>query len=63
MSAYRIGPIRETAHRILIEMHIAEGNTACAVKRCKEYQLLLRRELEVEPSPLMTRPVQHLTSA
>ncbi|MFD3996247.1 BTAD domain-containing putative transcriptional regulator [Streptomyces sp. NPDC058548] len=63
LTATQIDPIRETAHRILIEIHIAEGNTACAVKRYKEYQLLLRRELEVEPSPLMTRLVQDLTSA
>ncbi|MFD3547031.1 BTAD domain-containing putative transcriptional regulator [Streptomyces sp. NPDC058655] len=63
LTATEIDPIRETAHRILIEIHIAEGNTACAVKRYKEYQLLLRRELEVEPSPLMTRLVQHLISA
>ncbi|WP_426403993.1 AfsR/SARP family transcriptional regulator [Streptomyces sp. R-07] len=63
LTATAIDPIRETAHRILIEIHIAEGNTACAVKRYKEYQRLLWRELEVEPSPLMTRLVQDLTSA
>ncbi|MEU6168469.1 AfsR/SARP family transcriptional regulator [Streptomyces tanashiensis] len=63
LTATEIDPIRETAHRILIEIHIAEGNTACAVKRYKAYQRLLRRELEVEPSPLMTRLVQDLTSA
>ncbi|MFD5888704.1 BTAD domain-containing putative transcriptional regulator [Streptomyces sp. NPDC060334] len=63
LTATEIDPIRETAHRILIEIHIAEGNTACAVKRYKEYQLLLRRELEAEPSPLMTKLVQDLTSA
>ncbi|MFJ9828977.1 BTAD domain-containing putative transcriptional regulator [Streptomyces sp. NPDC101160] len=62
LTATEIDPIRETAHRILIEIHIAEGNTACAVKRYKEYQRLLRRELAVEPSPLMTRLVQDLTS-
>ncbi|WP_157869990.1 MULTISPECIES: bacterial transcriptional activator domain-containing protein [unclassified Streptomyces] len=63
LTATEIDPIRETAHRILIEIHIAEGNTACAVKRYKDYQRLLRRELAVEPSPLMTRLVQDLTSA
>ncbi|MFE7546606.1 AfsR/SARP family transcriptional regulator [Streptomyces gardneri] len=62
LTATQIDPIRETAQRILIEIHIAEGNTACAVKRYKEYQRLLRQELEVEPSPLMTRLVQDLTS-
>lgn len=32
------------------------------MKRYKEYQRLLRRELEVDPSPLMTRLVQDLTA-
>ncbi|MFD8290574.1 BTAD domain-containing putative transcriptional regulator [Streptomyces lavendulae] len=60
LTATEIDPIRETAHRILIEIHIAEGNTACAVKRYKEYRRLLRRELGVDPSPLMTKLVQDL---
>ncbi|MFE5593821.1 BTAD domain-containing putative transcriptional regulator [Streptomyces sp. NPDC056549] len=63
LTATGIDPIRETAHRILIEIHIEEGNTACAVKRYEAYRRLLRQELEVEPSPLMTRLVQDLTWA
>ncbi|MFI1719128.1 BTAD domain-containing putative transcriptional regulator [Streptomyces sp. NPDC053513] len=63
LTATQIDPFRETAHRILIEIHIAEGNRACAMKCYKEYQRLLRRELAVDPSPLMTRLVEDLTSA
>ncbi|MBT2443672.1 bacterial transcriptional activator domain-containing protein [Streptomyces sp. ISL-36] len=63
LTAAEIDPIRETAQRILIEIHLAEGNRACAVKRYKEYRRLLHRELAVEPSPLMTRLVQGVISA
>lgn len=63
LTATQIDPIRETAQRILVEIHLAEGNHACAVKRYQEYRKLLRRELEVEPSPLMTRLVQDAMSA
>ncbi|MGA4867287.1 MULTISPECIES: AfsR/SARP family transcriptional regulator [Streptomyces] len=58
--ATAIDPIRETAHRILIEVHIAEGNHACAVKTYQEYQALLQRELGVFPSPQMMDIVQGL---
>ncbi|MEU9703485.1 BTAD domain-containing putative transcriptional regulator [Streptomyces sp. NPDC047981] len=63
LTATQIDPIRETAQRILVEIHLAEGNRACAVKRYREYRRLLRRELEVEPSPLMTRLLKDTTSA
>ncbi|MCX2185541.1 SARP family transcriptional regulator [Streptomyces sp. SKN60] len=63
LTASQIDPIRETAQRILVEILLAEGNRACAVKRYQEYRRLLRRELAVEPSPLMTRLVQDAISA
>ncbi|MFD4106275.1 BTAD domain-containing putative transcriptional regulator [Streptomyces sp. NPDC058650] len=63
LTAAQIDPMRETAQRILIEILLAEGNRACAVKRYHEYRRLLRSELAVEPSPLMTRLVQDAMSA
>lgn len=63
LTATQIDPIRETAQRILVEIQLAEGNRACAVKRYQEYRRLLRHELGVEPSPLMTRLVQDAISA
>ncbi|QPK47115.1 hypothetical protein H4W23_22505 [Streptomyces gardneri] len=63
LTAAQIDPIRETAQRILIEILLAEGNRACAVKRYQEYRRLLRSELAVEPSPLMRRLVQDAISA
>lgn len=62
-AAIAVDPIRETAHRIVIEVHIAEGNVAGAIKRYHDYRAFLRRELKVVPSPQMTRLVQNLLPA
>ncbi|WP_157878469.1 bacterial transcriptional activator domain-containing protein [Streptomyces chattanoogensis] len=59
-TAIAINPIRETAHRIVIEVHVAEGNTACALKHYHNYQELLQQELEVSPSQQMNQLVQDL---
>ncbi|WP_307671776.1 BTAD domain-containing putative transcriptional regulator [Streptomyces sp. V4I2] len=61
LAAASIDPFRETPHRIAVEVHLAEGNVACAVKRYQDYQRLLRRELKVAPSPRLTRLVRDLT--
>ncbi|MFB6616866.1 BTAD domain-containing putative transcriptional regulator [Streptomyces sp. NPDC056367] len=57
LAAICIDPLRETPHRIAVEVHLAEGNVACAVKRYQEYRRLLQVELKVAPSPLLTRLV------
>ncbi len=62
LTAIAIDPIRETAHRIIVEIHIAEGNIACALKRYHTYRELLQQELEVAPSQQMTRLVQEVIS-
>ncbi|MFE0193355.1 BTAD domain-containing putative transcriptional regulator [Streptomyces sp. NPDC059008] len=62
LTAIAIDPIRETAHRIIVEIHIAEGNIACALKRYHTYRELLQQELEVAPSQQMTRLVEEVIS-
>ncbi|MFH0521511.1 BTAD domain-containing putative transcriptional regulator [Streptomyces sp. M41] len=62
-TATAVDPYRETAHRIAIEVHAAEGNVACAVKHYLEYRRLLQRELRVSPSPRMTELIRDLTTA
>ncbi|MER6051491.1 bacterial transcriptional activator domain-containing protein [Streptomyces sp. NPDC001793] len=62
LTAIAIDPIRETAHRIIVEIHLAEGNIACALKRYHAYRELLQQELEVAPSPQMARLVQEVIS-
>ncbi|MFD9466575.1 BTAD domain-containing putative transcriptional regulator [Streptomyces sp. NPDC060027] len=61
LAAISIDPFRETPHRIAVEVHLAEGNVACAVKRYKDYRRLLQMELKVAPSPRLTRLVRDLT--
>jgi DNA-binding SARP family transcriptional activator len=60
LAAIAIDPIRETAHRIVVEVHIAEGNVASAIKRYQGYRDLLQREVRVAPSPRMTQLIQDL---
>jgi DNA-binding SARP family transcriptional activator len=43
-------PLRESAQRVLIEAHLAEGNLAEARRSFEVYRELLRRELGVEPA-------------
>jgi DNA-binding SARP family transcriptional activator len=63
LAAVAIEPVRESAHRTLIEVYIAEGNGACAVKHYHYYKGLLRRELGVSPSRQIVRLVQNLVSS
>lgn len=51
LAAIAIEPVRETAHRLVIELHIAEGNAASALKHYQRYRGLLQRELGVTPLP------------
>jgi transcriptional activator len=44
-------PLRESAHRRLIELHLADGNPAAALRQYTTYQTLVRSELGVSPSP------------
>ena len=47
-------PMRESARRVLIEAHLAEGNVDQAIREFVLFRDLLQRELGVEPSPLIT---------
>lgn len=62
LAAIAIEPIRETAHRLLIEVHIAEGNDASALKHYQRYRRLLQCELGVTPSQQMDQLVRPLMS-
>ncbi|HEX5995365.1 MAG TPA: BTAD domain-containing putative transcriptional regulator [Jiangellales bacterium] len=46
-------PYRETAHRLVIQIHLAEGNRAQAIRAYQSYRLLVADELGIVPSPLM----------
>jgi DNA-binding SARP family transcriptional activator len=46
-------PLRESAHRAVVRVHLAEGNIAEAVRAYNAFRELLLGELGVAPSPLM----------
>ncbi|WP_208881641.1 BTAD domain-containing putative transcriptional regulator [Streptomyces sp. PBH53] len=60
LAAVGIDPVRETAHRIVMEVHIAEGNVASAFKCYQHYKDLLERELSISPSQRMRELVEDL---
>ncbi|WP_369395574.1 BTAD domain-containing putative transcriptional regulator (plasmid) [Streptomyces sp. CG1] len=60
LAAAAIDPVRETAHRIIIEIHLSEGNQASAVRCYQHYDAYLQRELGVSPSPQLSDLLQGL---
>lgn len=50
LAAVRSDPLRESAHRTLVELHLADGNPAQAVRQYTNYRNQLRAELGLEPS-------------
>lgn len=63
VAAVRGDPLRESAHRRLIELHLADGNPAAALLQYTSYRSLLRAELGLSPSPEIRRLVQPVLSA
>jgi DNA-binding SARP family transcriptional activator len=55
LAAIRLEPLRETAHRIVIEIHLAEGNWSEARRQYQRCRKLFREELGIEPSDSMRR--------
>jgi DNA-binding SARP family transcriptional activator len=60
LAAVACEPLRESAQRALIELHIAEGNVGEALKRYGEYASLLRRKLDLAPSARLRARVDEL---
>jgi DNA-binding SARP family transcriptional activator len=54
LAAVQSEPLRESAHRVLIQAHLAEGNQWEAVRQYRLCRRLLLNELGVEPSPEIT---------
>jgi DNA-binding SARP family transcriptional activator len=60
LAAVQCEPLRESAHRRVIEVHLAEGNHAEALRQFHGYRALLARELGLPPSPAIRRLVAGL---
>lgn len=53
MTALAADPLRESAHRAVIKVHLAEGNVAEAVRQLRRCQRLMIDEVGVPPSALL----------
>jgi DNA-binding SARP family transcriptional activator len=62
LTAAAIDPIRESTHRIIMEIYIAEGNGGCALKHYQHYRRLLQQELGATPSRRMHQLLDDLQS-
>lgn len=52
-AAVGVEPLRESAHRALVRVHLAQGNVAEAVRSYESFRALLAAELGVEPTAQM----------
>ncbi|GAB3314848.1 hypothetical protein GCM10027451_30160 [Geodermatophilus aquaeductus] len=59
-SAVRAEPLRESAHRMVVGIHLADGNVVEAVRAYECFRTMLQDELGVPPSELMTRLLAHV---
>lgn len=51
IESLRIEPLRESANRMIIAIHLAEGNVVEAMRHYRFFRDLLSAELGIEPSP------------
>ncbi len=60
LAAVALDPLRESAHRAVIEVHVSEGNLATALAQHERFRSRLARELRIAPSPQMDALVARL---
>jgi len=53
LAAVAAEPLLELGHRLVVDVHLAEGNQAEALRHVTRYAQLLHQELGVSPSPEM----------
>ncbi len=63
LAAVRSEPLRESAHRMLIAVHLAEGNYNEALRQFRWYERILHDELSLAPSAQITALVGDLLAA
>jgi DNA-binding SARP family transcriptional activator len=60
--AIQADPLRETARAVIVRIHLAEGNQSEALAAFAQYRSLLRAELGLEPTALLSGLVTGLSS-
>jgi DNA-binding SARP family transcriptional activator len=58
--AVRGEPLRESASRVLVRVHLAEGDVAAALHAYRQFRTRVRDELGLEPTDRLTGLVAHL---
>jgi DNA-binding SARP family transcriptional activator len=53
LAATASDPLRESARRLIVRVHLGEGNLASALQAFEDYRALLDQEIGVEPSAAM----------
>jgi DNA-binding SARP family transcriptional activator len=61
LAGVAMDPLRESAHRTMIRVHIAEGNVALALRHYASFRRLSREKLGVDPSRRMEELVRPVT--
>ena len=59
-AAVRADPLRESAHRTVVRVHLAQGNLAEALRAYDFFRTMVEDELGVPPTEQMTRLVQDI---
>ena len=60
LCAIQADPLRESAHRILIDAYLAEGNAGAGVRQYHAFRRRVAEELGLEPSPQLRAMFAHL---
>ncbi len=62
LTAVRAEPLRESAHRVLIDAHLAAGNRGAAQHQYEQCRRVLLDELGLEPSDSLRHALPHSTT-
>jgi DNA-binding SARP family transcriptional activator len=62
LAAVRADPLRESAHRVLIEAHLLEGNRCEALRQFRAYEALMRAQLGLAPSATIVALIERATA-
>jgi DNA-binding SARP family transcriptional activator len=60
LKAIELDPLRETARRAVINVHLAQGNTADALREYQRFRDLLQEELGVGPTRYMSELIAQI---
>lgn len=63
LAAVSLEPLRESAHRVVIQIHLIEGNQCEAIRHYEQFSNLIEEELGLRPSPIIEEQMSRLRAA